>query len=498
MKLIFEKEICGRCGGTGSHSFNQLDGDRCYGCNNRSGVVYTPNGVRAREAYEALVSKRLMLPASEVQVGMTIWASAQETIHVEKYRVGPGFGPTAFAPQNVLKEYKAKYRVVEYVSDGRTAFVSDKGNMVRFHFDGRKYASYRSDSLVKVHNPETLEGMFREIATKYKGATLVDGTAEEIATQLQAIDDAMHGRREVKVTADSAKYAAKMAAAKAERDAADLAAKEAGKAWRIANRELVIRMRDLDRSKADLSRWDDLAEYIATVKAGYPLKPAVADKALTALDDYEADQEALSLLQHVGTVDGTIALTVKVEACIPMDPRTYQGRTTYSKLIKFTDPDGNLLIWFGSSNLAFDLKQGDTLPITAKVKAHGVYEATGEKQTTINYVKRAEAAKVTVVLPRAILAYFSLEALYLVRPGDDAAETEWREAYQDTQETRQGKGVVKRLKLSKDAAIALGEYLKDRASFEDEKDPADRDINSALLLKKGRAIIESAGGHSFE
>lgn len=27
------REVCGRCGGSGRYSFNQVDGDRCYGCN---------------------------------------------------------------------------------------------------------------------------------------------------------------------------------------------------------------------------------------------------------------------------------------------------------------------------------------------------------------------------------------------------------------------------------------------------------------------------------
>lgn len=33
-RLLFlgYKETCGRCGGTGQYSFNQMDGTRCYGC----------------------------------------------------------------------------------------------------------------------------------------------------------------------------------------------------------------------------------------------------------------------------------------------------------------------------------------------------------------------------------------------------------------------------------------------------------------------------------
>lgn len=31
--------VCGRCGGTGSYSFNQFDGSRCYGCNGKGFVA---------------------------------------------------------------------------------------------------------------------------------------------------------------------------------------------------------------------------------------------------------------------------------------------------------------------------------------------------------------------------------------------------------------------------------------------------------------------------
>lgn len=30
--------VCGRCGGSGRYSFNQIDGDRCYGCNGKGHV----------------------------------------------------------------------------------------------------------------------------------------------------------------------------------------------------------------------------------------------------------------------------------------------------------------------------------------------------------------------------------------------------------------------------------------------------------------------------
>jgi hypothetical protein len=33
------RQPCGRCGGTGRYSYNQMDGDRCYGCNGKKNVA---------------------------------------------------------------------------------------------------------------------------------------------------------------------------------------------------------------------------------------------------------------------------------------------------------------------------------------------------------------------------------------------------------------------------------------------------------------------------
>lgn len=66
----FETETCSRCGGTGRYSFNQMDGDRCYGCGGK-GIKLTKRGAAAREFYIKLLSK----PASEIVAGETIYFS---------------------------------------------------------------------------------------------------------------------------------------------------------------------------------------------------------------------------------------------------------------------------------------------------------------------------------------------------------------------------------------------------------------------------------------
>lgn len=59
-----ESETCGRCGGSGKHSFNLRDGDVCYGCGGR-GWRYTKRGQAAAHYLDLLRS----VPASTLAVG---------------------------------------------------------------------------------------------------------------------------------------------------------------------------------------------------------------------------------------------------------------------------------------------------------------------------------------------------------------------------------------------------------------------------------------------
>jgi len=64
MDKTLERETCGRCGGSGRYSYNQMDGDRCYGCGGK-GIRLTKRGKAANAYLLALRSK----PASELRVG---------------------------------------------------------------------------------------------------------------------------------------------------------------------------------------------------------------------------------------------------------------------------------------------------------------------------------------------------------------------------------------------------------------------------------------------
>ena len=60
----FESQICSRCGGCGRYSFNQMDGDMCYGCRG-CGLVYTRRGQVARQYFQ----DSILTAAGGVRVG---------------------------------------------------------------------------------------------------------------------------------------------------------------------------------------------------------------------------------------------------------------------------------------------------------------------------------------------------------------------------------------------------------------------------------------------
>lgn len=71
-KIKFGTENCERCDGTGRHSYNPVDGDRCFKCKG-SGKQLSRRGRQAREAYDAAIKDYCTLPGSELQAGDVIW-----------------------------------------------------------------------------------------------------------------------------------------------------------------------------------------------------------------------------------------------------------------------------------------------------------------------------------------------------------------------------------------------------------------------------------------
>ena len=67
MALIFESKECARCGGTGRHSYNQIDGNRCFGCGG-AGEKVTKRGQAAQTYY----IDKLVISVNDLEVGMRV------------------------------------------------------------------------------------------------------------------------------------------------------------------------------------------------------------------------------------------------------------------------------------------------------------------------------------------------------------------------------------------------------------------------------------------
>ena len=70
MASLFESTVCGRCGGSGHHSYCTTYGTTCFGCGG-SGRKLTKRGQVAQSLYNALASR----PADQIVPGDVIWVT---------------------------------------------------------------------------------------------------------------------------------------------------------------------------------------------------------------------------------------------------------------------------------------------------------------------------------------------------------------------------------------------------------------------------------------
>ena len=71
-RLGFPVEVCGRCGGTGHFSYNQMDGSTCYGCSG-SGICYAAGtAAKVHGEYRAALQAQRETTVGRVSVGDTI------------------------------------------------------------------------------------------------------------------------------------------------------------------------------------------------------------------------------------------------------------------------------------------------------------------------------------------------------------------------------------------------------------------------------------------
>lgn len=66
--FLFETEPCGRCGGSGHYSYNQIDGTVCFGCSGNK-VRLTKRGKAAQD----WLTKQTTVPFDQLKVGDRVY-----------------------------------------------------------------------------------------------------------------------------------------------------------------------------------------------------------------------------------------------------------------------------------------------------------------------------------------------------------------------------------------------------------------------------------------
>lgn len=137
--IHFETQDCGRCSGSGKYSFNQIHGNRCYGCGG-TGQRYSARGRSAMKAYEAALG-----------------ASAG-TVHLRDLKAGMRIKSEAHGgvSEGTVYDLKAAWRTIAEVtiteetlagrgSDGKYCY-DVEGVRAQITFDdGRTWSAVTSD-----------------------------------------------------------------------------------------------------------------------------------------------------------------------------------------------------------------------------------------------------------------------------------------------------------------------------------------------------------------
>jgi hypothetical protein len=362
MKIRFESTECERCGGTGHHQYNQIDGTICYGCNG-SGRALTRNGAQAREAYEALIDERCTKPAENVQVGEKIWQKADRAV----FGIPPRFRRSGFY-EVIRSEQDTNdpcYWDIDVTPDPETG--EPRGTLCA------------KGVRVRVANPQVQQQIMRQIARTYPGATLISNEAEDVAFAAEEAkrDAVALAKRQAREKREAAKEDAR----RAEREAK---AHAEGEAWRAENPDLVAWFEQRDPETFDTSYHGSMHRHATNVRAGHALTPADTRwvRAWIARDAERTAKAAAST--HVGTVGARVTITATLDARINMGKRGYGTRTRY-KVVMTEQGTGAKLVSWTDGDWPWDLDEGQTFTCTATIAKHGAFR--GERETEIKNVR---------------------------------------------------------------------------------------------------------------
>lgn len=90
--INYQQETCGRCGGSGSYSFNLMHGSVCYGCSGRK-VRLTKAGANAAAAVNAFIVENFTVPVASLNVGDRVrYDGVARTITAIEFQGGNQYG----------------------------------------------------------------------------------------------------------------------------------------------------------------------------------------------------------------------------------------------------------------------------------------------------------------------------------------------------------------------------------------------------------------------
>lgn len=136
-----EIQTCSRCHGSGSYSYNQIDGSRCFKCSG-SGVVHTKRGSEAHKFLENLRS----VPMSTLVVGDTFRfndLSRTFFVAVESIENKMSKGSVNGVPyEHEMLEISGTWK------DGRYSMMGGDNTMVRKGWSAEEKAAHLAQALV--------------------------------------------------------------------------------------------------------------------------------------------------------------------------------------------------------------------------------------------------------------------------------------------------------------------------------------------------------------
>jgi hypothetical protein len=114
--LKYETKSCGRCGGSGSYSYNSMHGSVCYGCSGRK-TVLTKAGAKAAAAVTGFIAEHFSVAVEDLTVGTRIKIDGVHRT-VSEITHGPGGSYTGPDGATVV----VTYYTVSWVKPIRSTF----------------------------------------------------------------------------------------------------------------------------------------------------------------------------------------------------------------------------------------------------------------------------------------------------------------------------------------------------------------------------------------